>query len=40
MISMQRPGLLLTARRAIDLARCSGARCPRWSAFSVFPRGR
>ncbi len=26
---MQRQGTLLTARLAIDLARCSSARCPR-----------
>jgi hypothetical protein len=29
MISMQRQGFLLTARLAIDLARCASARCPR-----------
>ena len=27
--SMQRQGLLLTARLVIDLARCASARCPR-----------
>jgi hypothetical protein len=29
MVAMQRPGFLLTARLAIDLAQCASARCPR-----------